>query len=67
VNGRRLTLTVKEVAQALGLSPDSVYEGVRKGEIPALRVGRRICVPRDAFEKWLSGSDGEKKERMESH
>ena len=46
---QRETLTVAEAAKALGLSRNSVYEGVRRGEIPALRIGRRVVIPRTAL------------------
>ena len=42
----RLVLTVEETAELLGLSRGAAYEGVRSGDIPAVRVGRRWLVPR---------------------
>ena len=41
----RLTLTVDEAADVLGVSRSLAYELVRRGEIPSLRLGRRIVVP----------------------
>jgi excisionase family DNA binding protein len=41
-----LTLTVEEAARALGISRQLGYEGVRRGDIPSIRIGRRILVPR---------------------
>lgn len=55
----RLTLTVEEAAELLGVGRTSAYEGVRSGEIPAIRVGRRWLVPRAAFMKFLEGQHGE--------
>lgn len=49
----RITMTVEEVADALGVSRSSAYEAVRAGEIPSVRVGRRILVPRAALEELL--------------
>jgi len=46
---RRLTLTVEEAAQLLGISRALAYEAVQRGEIPHLRVGRRILVPRSLY------------------
>lgn len=37
-----LTLSVDEAAKVLGFSRNGVYEGVRRGQIPSLRLGRRI-------------------------
>ena len=42
---QRLTMTVEEASEALGISRSLAYELVRQGEIPSLRLGRRIVVP----------------------
>jgi excisionase family DNA binding protein len=47
------TLTVEEAGDALGISRASAYEGVRTGEIPSIRVGRRIVVPTAALRRLL--------------
>lgn len=39
-----------------GLSRNSLYEGCKRGEIPHLRVGRRIIFPRAAIDAWLAGA-----------
>lgn len=48
----RLTLTVKEVAAIFGISRAFAYEAVKPGEIPSIRIGRRVLVPRAALEKF---------------
>lgn len=53
VEEKRLTLTVEEAAEKLGLSRAFGFETVRRGEIPSIRVGRRIVVPRAALERML--------------
>jgi excisionase family DNA binding protein len=50
----RLTYTVGEAAQLLGISRNSAYEAARRGEIPTIRVGRRILVPRNRLEELLA-------------
>jgi excisionase family DNA binding protein len=50
----RLTLTVEEAAAMLGISRAFAYEAVNRGEIPHIRIGRRILVPRSALERLLS-------------
>lgn len=52
----KLTLTVKEAAEALGISRPTAYEAIGTGEIPHIRIGRRILVPRVALEKLLAGA-----------
>lgn len=49
----RLTLAVNEVAHLLGLSRGAAYEAVRTGQIPSIRIGRRIIIPRVALIKIL--------------
>ena len=41
-----LTLTVEETAELLGVSRGLAYEAARRGEIPTIRLGRRLLVPR---------------------
>ena len=50
----RSTYTVTEAAQLLGLSRNRTYEAISAGEVPALRIGRRVLVPRAALERMLS-------------
>jgi excisionase family DNA binding protein len=51
--GAPLTLTVEETAEALGIGRTSAYEAIRRGEIPSLRFGRRVVVPRAALLRLL--------------
>jgi excisionase family DNA binding protein len=55
--GTRLTLTVEEVAATLGISRAFAYEAVRRGEIPSIRIGRRVLVPRAALERLIDGDN----------
>ena len=51
------TMTVEETGEALGISRTSAYEGVRTGEIPAIRIGRRIVVPTAEVRRMLGMVD----------
>ena len=51
----RKTLTITEVAKALGIGRNQAYEAARRKEIPTITIGKRILVPRIAFEKMLNG------------
>lgn len=53
----RPTVTVEEAAVILDISRPSAYEGVRSGEIPSFRVGRRILVPTAALRRMLQLDD----------
>lgn len=48
-----LVVTVAEAGQMLGLSRGSAYLAVHQRQIPSLRIGRRILVPRVALQKLL--------------
>lgn len=50
----RLTLSVPEAAKLLGIGRNLCYDRVRVGEIPGLRIGRRLVIPRAALEKLLA-------------
>lgn len=43
-------LTIPEAAKVLGIARTSAYEAVRRGELPALHVGKRVYVPRVQLE-----------------
>ena len=43
---KRSLVSVKELAQELGISTDSVYRAYRKGEIPAAKINRMIQIGR---------------------
>ena len=51
----RLTLTVEEASALLGISRAFAYEAVRRGEIPSIRIGRRVLVPKIALERLVGG------------
>ena len=46
-------LTVEQTAKVLGISRGLAFMAVRAGEIPSIRIGRRILVPRDRLRKML--------------
>jgi excisionase family DNA binding protein len=44
-----LFLTVEQVAEVLGTSRTAAYDAIHRGEIPSVRFGRRIRIPRHAL------------------
>lgn len=44
---------VYEVAALLGINLPKAYELARQEGFPAIRIGRRIVVPKEAFHRWL--------------
>jgi len=49
----RLVLTIEEAGKLLGLGRSGTYEAARRGDIPTLRIGSRILVPKVALLKLL--------------
>lgn len=49
----RLTLSVAEAGKLLGLSRSLMYEAIRTGQIPSIRIGRRILIPIAPLERLL--------------
>jgi excisionase family DNA binding protein len=45
----RMTITVGEAAEMLGISRTSAYLCARRQEIPTVRLGRRVLVPVGRF------------------
>jgi excisionase family DNA binding protein len=50
-----LPYKVAEYAKAARVTPNAVYEMVRRGEVPAVRFGRAIRIPRAAGDRKLNG------------
>jgi excisionase family DNA binding protein len=46
-------MPVREVAEILDLTPTRIRQLVAANQLPAVRVGGRIRIPRRAFELWL--------------
>ena len=52
----RTTITVEQAAQVLGLGRTAAYDAARRGELPTLRLGRRLLVPVPALLTWLGAN-----------
>ena len=53
-----LFLNAATVAKVLGIAPSSSYELMHEKDFPALRIGNRIVVPKDAFIRWVEQHTG---------
>jgi excisionase family DNA binding protein len=54
---RRLVRTVTEASTILGISRAHGYRLISRGELRAIRLGRRILVPDKAIEDLLADTD----------
>jgi excisionase family DNA binding protein len=48
-----VTVTVERAARMLGISRASAYEACRTGQLPSIRIGRRLVIPRVALQRML--------------
>ena len=58
-NDNHETLKVREVAAILRCGKNQAYELIQRGEVPHVRLGRLIRVPRHALEVLLKGQGGD--------
>jgi len=56
----KLTFTVDETAKILGVGRNSAYEAIARGEIPVVKVGKRLLVPKAALEILLAAGQSKK-------
>lgn len=50
---QRLTMSVYEAAEELGISPKKAYELTRTADFPAFKLGTRTRVSRDGLREWV--------------
>jgi excisionase family DNA binding protein len=50
----RLTVSVEEAAQALGVSRAHAFRMAGAGELPTIRLGKRLLVPIDALNRLVA-------------
>lgn len=49
-----MMLNMKQLANLLGISDASAYELIQEEGFPALRIGKRIVVPKEELQNWIS-------------
>ena len=52
--GTKLTLSVREAADMIGISKPTMYRLIRNNEIPVIHIGRKNLITRQALLDWLS-------------
>jgi excisionase family DNA binding protein len=53
IAGDRVVYAVPEAGALLGLSRNASYEAAKRGEIPTIKIGKLIMVPKAAFHMML--------------
>lgn len=49
------TTTIVDAAKRLGIGRNQAYEAAHRGEIPVIKIGKRLLVPTGALDRLLSG------------
>jgi excisionase family DNA binding protein len=60
-----ILLRAEEVAELLGLGRTKVFELLSRHELPIVRIGRSVRVPRAALQEWVANATREPAERHE--
>ncbi len=58
----KLTLTVTEAAELLGISKPKMYELVRMNIFRSIKVGKKILISYKSFIEWIRNGDYDAKE-----
>ena len=53
----RQTVNVAEAARIIGVGRNRLYETIREGQLPVLRLGRRIVISRVVLERVLEAGE----------
>lgn len=56
MSAMRKTVSIFDAAQELGISRNSAYIAAKRGEIPTIKIGRLLLVPRAALDRMLTGA-----------
>ena len=56
-------LTVKDLAKYLNLHPVTIYNYLKKNEIPAFRIGKSWRFNKESIDKWCLDKEKENKPR----
>ncbi|MBY5849722.1 helix-turn-helix domain-containing protein [Rhizobium leguminosarum] len=54
---RRETSSVEEAAERLGIGRNQAYQAVRRGELPHIRIGKRVLILNAALDRLLAGAE----------
>lgn len=50
------TYTIPEAGKRLRIGRNQAYAAAKRGEIPTIKIGRRLVVPKSAFERFLESA-----------
>jgi len=62
VTAEALTVSVNQAAKMLSLSRNAAFAAVNRGEIPSIRIGRRILIPKARLISLINGDNNQAKD-----
>jgi excisionase family DNA binding protein len=54
-----MVMSLEEARRLLGVSAPTLRKAIRGGQVPAIRMGARVLIPRARFVAWLAGASAE--------
>ncbi len=51
----RKTYNIEEAGRMLGVGRNQAYEAAKSGQIPTIKIGKRMLVPKAALDRMLAG------------
>lgn len=55
-NPDKKTRTLRETAKILGIGINQAYQAAERGEIPTIKIGKRLLVPAAQLDRLLEGA-----------
>ncbi|WHH57286.1 helix-turn-helix domain-containing protein [Petroclostridium sp. X23] len=52
----KLVYTVQDIAKILDIGMNKAYDLIHEKKIPFIKLGRKIRIPKKAFQEWLERS-----------
>ena len=56
---RKVTVTVRETAEFLGLHTNTIYKYIRTGKLPALHMGRKWLIDKQTLYRFVRRQESE--------
>ncbi|TMJ62921.1 MAG: helix-turn-helix domain-containing protein [Alphaproteobacteria bacterium] len=51
----RLTYNIEDAGRLLGIGRNQAYDAAKRGDIPTIKIGKRLLVPKAALDRLLAG------------
>ncbi len=59
-------LTLSEAAEMIGLGETKTKELLRRGELPRVKIGKSMRIPRSSLQRWIDARTAEAEAELQS-